>query len=268
MDELVFLKLGGSLITDDRRYETPRLAAISRAAREIMAALQARPDMQLLLGHGSGSFGHFVADKYHVRDGDLQDWRGYAEVGAGAQRLNRLVTDTMLAEGLRVVSLQPSASARCHDGELAEMAVEPVAELLRWGLVPIVYDDVAMDDKRGCTLVSADALLAHLAQRLCPARIVIADEPAGLYSGDPQHDAVVRLIPEVHSQNYEEIERALSSSFGPDIGGDVLNQVRLLFRLVKEQPNLVVQIITGRRNRMIEQALVAPSFREGTVIHS
>ena len=267
MSELVFLKLGGSLITDEHRYETPRLAAIARAAREIVAALQARPDLQLVLGHDSGSFGHFTADKYHVREGNLQDWRGYAEVGAGAQRLNRLVMDTMLSEGLRAVSLQPSASARCHDGELVEMAVEPLTETLRRGLVPIVYDDVAIDDVRGCTIVSSETLLAHLAQRLCPARVIIADEAAGVYSGDPQRDAVVRLIPEINSHNYEEVERALATSFGAEVSGGTLGQVRLWFQLVKEQPNLVVQVLTGRRSRLIEQALVNPGFRDGTLIH-
>lgn len=266
MGELVFLKLGGSLITDEYRYETPRPAAIARAAREIMAALQARPDLQLVLGHGSGSFGHFIADKYHLREGNLQDWRGYAEVAAGAQRLNRLVTDTMLAEGLRAVSLQPSASARCHNGELVEMAVEPLAEMLRRGLMPIVYDDVAIDDQRGCTFISCEEILAHLARRLYPARVIIADEAAGIYSGDPQRDAVVRLIPEINARNYEQIERTLATSFGTEVDGGTLRQVRLWFQLVQEQPKLVVQVLTGRRSRLIERALINPAFREGTLI--
>ena len=38
MGELVFLKLGGSLITDKRRFETARTGVIARAAKEIAAA--------------------------------------------------------------------------------------------------------------------------------------------------------------------------------------------------------------------------------------
>ena len=38
-DELVFLKLGGSLITDKAREATPRSDAIRRVAREIASAL-------------------------------------------------------------------------------------------------------------------------------------------------------------------------------------------------------------------------------------
>ncbi|GAG07514.1 unnamed protein product, partial [marine sediment metagenome] len=139
MSELVFLKLGGSIITDKRRYETPRSMVIARIAKELSAGLQARPDLKLLVGHGSGSFGHFVADKYHVHEGNLTDWHGYAETGAAAQRLNRLVTDALLAEGVPAVSLQPSASALCHNGELVEMALDPIVKLLQHGAVPLVY---------------------------------------------------------------------------------------------------------------------------------
>lgn len=267
MGELVFLKLGGSLITDKRRYETPRPAVISRVAKEIRTALDARDDMQLVLGHGSGSFGHFAADRYKVHEGNLEDWIGYAETSAAAQRLNRLVTDSLLAEDIRVVSLQPSASARCHDGELVDLAIDPIVALLRRGAVPLVYGDVALDDVKGCSIVSTEQLFILLARRLRPQRIIIAGEVAGVYSGDPHRDSIVRLIPEITSRNYDDIEEMLAHSFGTDVTGGMVSKVRDLFSLVTEQPNLVVRIITGRRNHLIERVLVEPERQEGTVLH-
>jgi isopentenyl phosphate kinase len=267
LSELVFLKLGGSIITDKRRYETPRPAVIARAAKEISAALQTRPDLQLVLGHGSGSFGHFVADKYQVRAGGLQDWRGYAETSASVQRLNRLVVDAMLSEGLRVVALQPSASMRCHDGEPVEMAIDPAANLIQHGAIPLVYGDVTLDDARGCTIVSTEQIFAYMARALRPQRMIIVGEVAGVYSGDPQRDSIVRLIPDISSRNYAEVEHMLSTSFGVDVTGGMLSKIRTLFEVVKEQPYMTVRIITGRLNRLIEQALVDPNLREGTLLH-
>lgn len=266
MGELVFLKLGGSVITDKLRYATPRPVVIARLAREISAALAARPDLQLVLGQGSGSYGHFLADKYHVQEGNLEDWRGYAETGAAAQRLNRIVTDALLSEGVRAVSLQPSASARCHDGRLVGLAVDPVVELLRRGAVPLVYGDVALDDLRGCTIVSTEQVFAYLAQHLRPQRMIVTCEVAGVYSGDPHSDSIVRLIPEINSRNYPEVEHMLSTSFGMDVTGGMLSKVKTLFELVSEQPDLTVRIITGRRNRLIEQVLIDPDLREGTLL--
>ncbi|HEY4720551.1 MAG TPA: hypothetical protein VII92_01790, partial [Anaerolineae bacterium] len=47
---IVFLKLGGSLITDKTRVEQARPRTIRRLAREIKAALADRSDLRLVLG--------------------------------------------------------------------------------------------------------------------------------------------------------------------------------------------------------------------------
>jgi isopentenyl phosphate kinase len=266
MSELVFLKLGGSLITDKTRYETPRPAVMARLAKEIHSALEANPDLRLVLGHGSGSFGHFVADRFKVRQGHLEDWRGYAETAAAAQRLNRLVVDALLAEGVRAVSLQPSASARCHDGELISLVIDPIFELLGHGVVPLIHGDVALDDVRGCTIISTEQIFVYLARSLRPQRILIAGEVAGVYSGDPKRDTIVRLIPEITSRNYHNVEEMLTTSFSVDVTGGMLSKVQLLFQLVTEEPTLHVRIVTGRRNQLVERVLLDPKLAEGTLL--
>ena len=69
MRELVFLKLGGSLITDKTQAYTARLDKLADLATQIAHSLQTHPDLRLVLGHGSGSFGHTAAKKYRTRDG-------------------------------------------------------------------------------------------------------------------------------------------------------------------------------------------------------
>jgi len=220
----------------------------------------------LVLGHGSGSFGHVAAERYQVHRGHLRDWRGYAETGAIAQRLNRLVTDALLAEGVRAVSLQPSASARCHQGELMELAIEPVVQLLKADAVPLVYGDVALDDAQGCAILSTEQIFVYLARALRPQRILMVGEVAGVFSGDPQRDTLVRLVPEINGRNYHEVERMLSASHGVDVTGGMLSKVRLLYELVQEQPNLQVRIITGRRNGVLQRVLADSSYAEGTLL--
>ena len=57
---VTLLKLGGSLITDKNQNATLRPDVLARLASEIYAALEQKPQ-PLLIGHGSGSFGHFEA---------------------------------------------------------------------------------------------------------------------------------------------------------------------------------------------------------------
>ncbi len=266
MAELVFLKLGGSLITDKRTRETARHDVIARAAGEIARALAGTPDLRLLLGHGSGSFGHFAAHRYHVRQGCLEDWRGYSETAAAAQRLNRLVTDALLAEGVPAVSVQPSASAQAHDGVLQYMAVTPIRTLLERGAVPLVYGDVALDDARGCTIISTEQIMALLAAELGPRRIIMAGEVGGVYTADPQRDPSASLIPEIGPRNYPQVEAMLTSAFGVDVTGGMSDKVRTLYALVSRHPGLSARIISGRDAGAIERALRDPAAALGTRI--
>src|SRR5512136_626059 len=132
MSELVFLKLGGSIITDKNRPFTARPDVIRRLGREIKQALDVRPAVRLVVGHGSGSFGHVVGQKYRTREGvvNAESWRGFAETAAAAARLNRLVSDLLLEEGVPVVSFQPSAAARCRGGTLETFDTLPLRQVL------------------------------------------------------------------------------------------------------------------------------------------
>ena len=49
---MIFLKLGGSLITDKTGVEAARPAVLARLAAEIAAARAAQPGLPLLIGHG------------------------------------------------------------------------------------------------------------------------------------------------------------------------------------------------------------------------
>jgi isopentenyl phosphate kinase len=266
MDELVFLKLGGSLITDKSREATAREEVIRRAAREIKGALEAKPDLRLLVGHGSGSFGHFVARRHGLLEGGPPNWRGYAETGAAAARLNRLLTDIFLAEGVPVVSIQPSASAHCRDGELISMETKPIELMLRHGLVPLVYGDVALDEVRGCTIISTEQIFAYLAHRLEPTRIILAGEVEGVFTADPLQDKSAQLIPEISRQNFNQVELMLAGYHGVDVTGGMLTKVRIMYALVRKWPELKVQLIPGRRPDMIKRALLEPDLDAGTTI--
>jgi isopentenyl phosphate kinase len=263
---LVFLKLGGSLITDKSKEATARRRVIRRAAREIKEALETRPELRLLVGHGSGSFGHFVARRYGLLEGGPPNWRGYAETGAAAARLNRLVTDIFLAEGVPVVSIQPSASAHCLNGELISMATEPIEQMLHHGLVPLVYGDVALDEVRDCTIISTEQIFAFLAHHLEPKRIILAGEVEGVFTADPLRDESARLIPEISHQNFCQVEHKLAGSHGVDVTGGMLTKVRIMHALVQGRPELKVQLISGRQSGLIRRALLEADLDEGTTI--
>lgn len=267
MADLYFLKLGGAAITDKTRPETPRRDVIRRAAQEIKSARQTK-GFRLLLGHGSGSFGHPLAQKYKVHEGIGHEgnWSGFVQTQAAAARLNRLVTDIMLEVGIQVFPVQASASARCRDGELIHLETQPILEALERGLVPLVYGDVAFDEKRGSAIVSTEALFSYLAPLLEPSWILLAGDVQGVFSPSPQNQPTAHLLPRLTPKDMPNIEKALGGAEGSDVTGGMAEKVRRMISLVEKHPNFRVRFLSALVPGLIQKALIDPEAPIGTLL--
>ena len=265
--EIVFLKLGGSLITDKTRVEHVRPRMIRRLAREVKAAREARPNLQLVLGHGSGSFGHVAAKKHGTRNGirDAAGWFGYAEVAASAARLNQIVTDSFIRAGGPVVSLPPSASARCEDGRLTYLDTFAVHAALRHDLVPLVQGDVALDTVRGGTIVSTEDVFEYLAAEIQPAWVLLAGEVSGVYADVAMTG---RAIATITPDNVQAYAAALGGSHGADVTGGMLVKVQQMLELVRRYPPISVRIFSGAKAGNLTRLLLDPAERIGTLIRN
>ena len=269
MPELIFLKLGGSLLTDKTRPQALRGDVLARLASEIVGALADRPDLRLLIGHGSGSFGHMPARKHHTRAGVTtpEGWRGYAETARAAALLNRHVVDALWEAGVPALAIQPSASAQCRDGALLVLDEGPIRAGLEHGLAPVIYGDVALDSVRGGTIISTEEIFAWLMPRLEPARVILVGEVAGVLSADPASGIAGELIPKITPETLPGVAQALGGSRGVDVTGGMVAKVREMLALVQATPALAaVQIISGLTPGLMRSVLVDPDLRAGTRI--
>jgi isopentenyl phosphate kinase len=262
MSELIFLKLGGSLLTDKTEKEALRAETLARLAAEIAAARAAKPDLTLVLGHGSGSFGHVAAAKYGTRRGvhDPAEWLGFAEVGDAAARLNRHVVGALLAEGIPAIGLPPSASTEVADGQIVQFASGPVEAALAAGLLPVLYGDVAFDSVRGGTIVSTEEILTFLTNTLRPAWFLLAGETAGVL------DRAGRVIPRITTGNLAQIQSALGGSRGTDVTGGMAAKVAAMMALVEARRDLAVRIFSGLETGLLGRLLDIPSLPVGTIL--
>lgn len=253
---MIFLKLGGSLITDKALPETVREETLARLAGEIREARAARPGLRLLLGHGAGSFGHRAAAKYGTHHGaaSRHDWHGFAEVWHAAQRLHRQVMDALHAEAIPAVSFPPSASAVCVAGEIQTMAAGPIRHALDAGLLPVVFGDVAFDLAQGSTIVSTERVFAFLAGPLRPSRLLLAGIEAGVFADFPQRS---RLMPEINEALLDSI--SLQGAPETDVTGGMAAKVRDALGMMHALPNLEVHIFSGDVPGAVREALLGAS---------
>ena len=262
---MIFLKLGGSLITDKTQDNTPRLDVLHRLAQEIAQHQITNNPITLLLGHGSGSFGHAAAKKYGTRQGvsDAAGWRGFADVSVAAARLNRIVADCLHDAGVPVISVLPSASAVCVDGVLKSMDTRLIVKALAQQLTPLVMGDVALDTVRGGTIVSTEEVFGYLSQHLPVTRILLAGETEGVYERYSPTDPGL-IISHITPKNWREISSGIGASRGADVTGGMASKVRDMVTLVQAQPSLQVQIFSGLVEGNVARALAGE--RVGTQI--
>jgi isopentenyl phosphate kinase len=172
-----------------------------------------------------------------------------------------------------VLPLQPSASACCEDGELRSLEERPVRTALEHGLVPVLYGDVALDEVRGGTIISTEEILAWLAARLCPARLILAGEMPGVLRFDPHGapgdapELVEAVIPQITPQEMEDLAHVLGDSRGVDVTGGMLSKVRQMTALLQAVPGLrCVQLVSGLTPGLVRTVLLDPHRRPGTTI--
>ena len=240
-ETVVFLKLGGSLITDKRGVEKARFSVLERLSKEIAAALKDRPGLMMVIGHGSGSFGHVAADKHGTRQGvhDREGWMGLAEVSSAAARLNQIVREALLNQGMPVLTIQPSASVLCRDGPIFTMETRTIRKALFAGLIPLIYGDVAFDEVRGGTIISTEEIFSFLTPIFKPGRIFLAGEAPGVFDRDN------RVIPLINRENIGNYRGILGESGGTDVTGGMRAKVRSMLNLAELEPGLSIVIFSG-----------------------
>jgi isopentenyl phosphate kinase len=277
MKELVFLKLGGSLITDKTQPYTPRLDVIEDVALQISTALKNQPHLRLVLGHGSGSFGHVAASEYRTRDGfvprpsplthrerdktEENYWKGFAEVWYQASSLNRFVMKALNKTNVPSIALPPSANVIVSDGNISIWETTAMRMALAAGLVPVIYGDVTFDEVRGGTILSTEDLFGFLARALNPERILLAGLEAAVWEDFP---ARTRKVSSITPRTFSEISQGVGKADGADVTGGMEAKVTQMLELVQQVPELKVQIFSGAEPGNIARALTGETL--GTVI--
>lgn len=261
---LTLIKLGGSLITDKTVEFSFRQSVVRRLAAEIKTSLEQNPRLQPVIGHGSGSFGHFAAQRYGtakaVRTTD--DWRGFAHVANVASQLNNLVSQALVHAGLPIWRIQPAASAICHDGAITDMALAPIKEAVNQGIIPLLHGDVALDDIRGGTIISTETILTYLAHHLPVERILLLGEVRGVL------DTHGQVIAEITGKNLPGIAPLLGAAAGTDVTGGMATKVHDMLQLAQSVPGLHIHILNGTQPDLLQQVLSGEIEGTGTTIRA
>lgn len=265
MSRLIFLKLGGSVITNKDQTNTPDLQRIDDIAHAIKQAMDQDPSLNLLIGHGSGSFGHHAAKKYGTRNGitSQEGWRGFAEVSLRARELNQIVMERLNYNGINALSISPFSGVHSENSRITTWDTSIISDCLNHGLVPVIYGDVIMDHRLGGTILSTEELFAFLALQLQPQNILLAGFEEGIWKDFPQNTQLVR---EFQPTDFSRLQTEIKGSGSPDVTGGMLSKVQTMISIMKKLPTLEVQIFSGQNAGNIYDVLLGN--HKGTLIRN
>ena len=247
----ILIKLGGSLITDKRRARTFRPEAV-RALAEQLSRIRNRDDgARIVIGHGSGSFGHFEARKHKTSLGVKtgQDRLGFAQVGAAAAELSLLVLKEFIAAGLPMMRFQPSSTIIADKGRIASFDSRALSLALERQLLPLIHGDIAVDREINGSIISTESLFAQLVEPLGVRRIILLGEVEGVL------DQRRELIPLITPQTLGKALSALRGSHGVDVTGGMRQKVKTMTALAARHPSLNVVIASGKHDDILIKLL-------------
>ena len=246
------IKLGGSLITDKSQAKSFRSDTVRQVARQIARIRNSDAQRRIVIGHGSGSFGHFEARKHGTLQGVRTDQErlGFAQVGAVAAELSMLVLKELIAVGLPAMRFQPSSTIISRKRQIISFDGRALALALDKRLVPLIHGDIALDEATNGTIVSTESIFSHLVGPLQVRQIILLGEVEGVF------DNRGGLIPTITPSSFGEAYSALAGSDGVDVTGGMLQKVETMIDIVREHPALEVTIADGRREGVLLDLLV------------
>ena len=230
---MIILKIGGSILTNKDSAESEiDSASLARIAREIRASLDIS-DKQLIVVHGAGSFGHPPAKEYRIGEAfDEEEYPqkriGFCKTQNAVKKLNMLICEAFIEEGLPVVAIPASSFMTATGKRITEGNLEFFGKYLSKGFIPVIYGDVVLDSELEICVISGDQLIQYLAVNLNPDRVILGTDVDGVYSKNPKtHDDAIFFD---RFSSLEDLD-TLEGTTNVDVTGGMIGKIKELLYL-------------------------------------
>ncbi len=261
--KLILLKFGGSIITHDAKFESFNKKIVMKLINQIKAL---STNYHFIIVHGAGSFGHFHAKKYNIKEGFKEDIQllGLVETHQSMLKLNFMLIETIHEiGGFYPVPFNPINIVKTKEGSIVSFNIEQLKESLELGLTPVLFGDVVFDETLGFTILSGDKIVPYLAEQLKPEKIIMLTDVTGVYEDNPKKNPKAKLLSEINLNDSELLQKisANASSGKTRVTGEMEKKLLELTNVVKE--GIETWIISGLEDDILYNKL-AKNDKTGT----
>ncbi|MFX1315395.1 MAG: type 2 isopentenyl-diphosphate Delta-isomerase [Promethearchaeota archaeon] len=251
-NEIILLKLGGSLLTDKNRPFSIRENVLRNVIQQIIDAKK-----KIILIHGGGSFGHPLAKKFNISNGIdpsiANQILGLVETHQSMNKFSSHIINLFLEKNYPVLSFQASSIFIKDSQIISTYSIDIIETALDLNILPILYGDIILDKQGSFSIISGDRIILELCENLnkyCVSKVIFTMETDGLYIKDKNEKEV--LVTECSSNELEDLELAkLEQKI--DVTGGIKGKIDSIKEICRY--NIPVQIINGLEKENIRKAL-------------
>ncbi|MDQ6724277.1 MAG: isopentenyl phosphate kinase [Thermoproteota archaeon] len=177
-NDLIIIKLGGSVITFKDKPLTPNYQSIDKLVSIIK---ELKKHCKIIIVHGGGSFGHYWSIQYdmHTLPAPYSD-EGVARVRESMIKLNSILVEKFISSHLKPFSIH--ASSFIFNNLACREQINNIMDMIKNNdIIPITYGDVVHTSKGNFSILSGDTLMNILSVNLKPKFSIFTTNVDGIY---------------------------------------------------------------------------------------
>ncbi len=254
-NEILLLKLGGSLLTDKNKPFYIREDVAKSTIQQIINANE-----KVILIHGGGSFGHPLAKKYSISKGVNNSIPnqiyGLTETHQAMTKFNSYLVNLFLERNYPSFSIQPSSIFIKDADKIIFKSVDIIETALDLNILPILYGDIIFSKQGSFSIISGDQIIFELCEKLRKyyvSKVIFALETDGIFiNNKDSREIKVKLVSEIFVDELDDLDLAdLGKKI--DVTGGIKGKIDFIKQICKF--NVPVQLINGLKENYIYLSL-------------
>ena len=232
-EDLIVLKLGGSLLTDKSTPYKLRENVIKAVAAEIKECVDLGLVNNLVIVHGVGSFGHPPVIKYNLHKGfrNKDQLISMSETQQIVNELRKAIAITFIEEGVPINLMHASSMIVGDKVRIIDHAFTSLEGFLSLGMVPLIGGDMMYDNRMGFSVCSGDQLAVVLSRALHAKQLLFATDVLGVFDKDPKSEEHAQLLREININEIEQLLSETSETAKIDASGKMQGKLRSLISI-------------------------------------
>ena len=230
MEKVYILKIGGSVATQKNRKKLfLRRDVLEKIAKNICKWKRGNPDIKLIIIHGAGGAGHYLAKKYKLTEGvdsDKNKIKGAILSRLANQQLDLRIFDIFSKAGLDIIPVHSGSAIIQKNKQIEYFDMKFVRQALENNYIPMLYGEMVFDYNLNMSICSGDSIAAFLADKLKAEKVFFATDVDGVFDKDPHIHKNAKLVKEIKLKEVFSPNISLGKSHSQDVTDGLRGKLR------------------------------------------